>query len=496
MPRELLAGASELLAARIGLHFPEERFPDLERGLRSAARELGFADPHSCVRSLMASALGRPQVETLAACLTVGETYFFRERASFACLEQDILPDLIRAKRAPGRRLRIWSAGCSSGEEPYSIAMLLARLLPDLADWHVLILATDINARALERAARGLYGEWSFRDAPAGIRETFFTRTAEGRLALAPRIRSMVEFAYLNLAEDAYPSVETGTNAMDVVFCRNVVMYFEPAQARRVLERLGRALVEGGWLFVSPVEIPQVALPQLERVELPGAIAYRKASAAAPELVVRKTRWPSVPGAFELPQPAAPAPEASLPLVDLGVPVQPAHAEASPQTPLQQALRLYKRGAYGEAAEALRGLLADGPQDPEAMALLARACANQGRLAEALRWCERAVAADKLNPGRHYLQAIVLQELGEAAAAAAALRRALYLDQDHALAHFALGTLMRRQGERGACERHFRNALSILNGYPQEQLLPESEGITAGRLAQIVRSAAASEAGA
>ena len=123
----------------------------------------------------------------------------------------------------------------------------------------------------------------------------------------------------------------------------------------------------------------------------------------------------------------------------------------------------------------------------------ARDCANQGRLAEALEWCEKAIAAEKLDPARHYLLATVRQERGEAEAAAEALKRALYLDPDFALAHFALGNLRLSQDRRREAERHFDNTLALLRARPHDEVLPESDGLTAGRLAEIVASVLASQ---
>ncbi|TAN49717.1 MAG: protein-glutamate O-methyltransferase CheR, partial [Betaproteobacteria bacterium] len=342
----LIAEFSRFLSARTGLHFPPERRADLERGLAAAARELGFTDTESCIRSLLASAFARPQLETLASHLTVGETYFFRERRSFECLEAHVLPALIRSRRAGERRLRIWSAGCATGEEPYSIAMALARAIPDLRDWNVSILATDINSRALRQASLGSYGDWSFRDTPAGIRETYFVKTKDGRYQITERIRSMVTYGYLNLAEDAYPSVEGGTNAMDIVFCRNVLMYFEAAHGRRALEKLGRSLVSGGWLFVNPVEISHMAVPQLSTVNLPGAIVYRKGIRlpAAPD------GWqaPADHGVANEPPEMAPQGRQEIPIAQETEREEP---KIATQTPYQRAAALYALGRYPEAAE-------------------------------------------------------------------------------------------------------------------------------------------------
>ena len=195
LPDALLARLSEFLESQIGLHFPRERWRDLERGIAAASRESGYAEAEAFVRWLLSAPLTRTQIEGLASHLTVGETYFFREKRSFDILEQHILPELLRTRAQTDKRLRIWSAGCCSGEEPYSIAMLLDRLIPDLEKWNLTILATDINPGFLRKAARGVYGAWSFRDTPAWIRERFFISRQDGRFEIQPRMRRMVSFS-------------------------------------------------------------------------------------------------------------------------------------------------------------------------------------------------------------------------------------------------------------------------------------------------------------
>lgn len=454
---------SEFLAARVGLHFPQERWRDLERGIAAAARELGMPDAESCARWLPGASLTRKEIEILASHLTVGETYFFRDRRSFEALEEHVLPELLRGRGAE-RRLRIWSAGCCTGEEPYSIAMLLDKLIPGFEDWNVTVLATDINPRFLRRAAEGVYGEWSFRDAPAWIRR-HFERRKDKRFELEPRLRRRVTFSYLNLADDACPSLATGTNAMDVIFCRNVLMYFTPERARKAVENFRRSLVEGGWLIVSPTELSHSLFSSFAAVEFPGAVLYRKLADAAPRALATEHAAPCLTALPDFLVPEAPQRMAKA---------LPAHEELPVQVP------------------------PSGPRPPDAneSAMLCRAardCANRGRLAEALEWCEKAIAADKLDPARHYLLATIRQERGEAEAAAASLKRALYLDPEFALAHFALGNLRLAQGRRREAGRHFDNALALLRKRPQDEVLAESEGLTAGRLAEIIASVLASQ---
>jgi len=470
VPRPLLSGLSDFVAARMGLHFPEERWGDLERGVAAAAREFGTPDAESCARWLLSAPLARNHVEVLAGHLTVGETYFFRENRSFEVLEQHILPELLGSRRHAEHPLRIWSAGCCTGEEPYSIAMLLDKLVPDPEKWSITILATDINPQFLRKAAEGVYGEWSFRDTPAWIRERYFKRRKDGRFEIKPHLRKRVTFFHLNLADDGYPSLWSNTNAIDVIFCRNVLMYFTAEQTRKVAGRLHRCLVDGGWLITSPTETSNITFSAFTAVEFPGVVLYRKMAGGVPRAVVIDRQVPvfdEEPAAF----PRHPS-----------VPPEPAVADAAPSAPPKEAPdRIEKRGAVEPHSRE--------QDEREAPSRAARICADQGKLAEAIGWCEQAIAADKLNPAHHYLLAAIRQEQGQFDAAEQSFKRTLYLDPDFVLAHFALGNLRLSQGRRREARRHFGNALALLHARPQDELLPESDGLTAGRLGEIILSA-------
>ena len=475
LPDPLLSNLSELLATRIGLHFPKERWGDLERGIVAAAPAFGMANAEACAHRLLSAPLTHNQIEILASHLTVGETYFFREKRSFEVLEERIIPELIRTRTHTERRLRIWSAGCCTGEEPYSIAMLLDRLIPHPKEWNVTILATDINPAFLRKAAEGVYGEWSFRDTPAWIRARHFKHGKNARFEIQPRIRKRVTFSYLNLADDVYPSLTNNTNAMDVIFCRNVLMYFTAAQAKKVIENLHRSLVDGGWLIVSPAETSNSLFSRFTAVGFPGAVLYRKQASE-----VRSQESGIWDQEVETGYPFA---VPSL-LSDVLPPAPPAFAaDTTPSPPTHEASLNLDRSAVkpGEVPPF-------EVNDSEASSRTARACANQGKLAEAVEWCEKAIAADKLNPANQYLLATIRQELGQSDAAMQSLMRALYLDPDFVLAHFALGNLCLSQGLRRKAERHFDNALALLHTHPHDAPLPESEGLTAGRLTEIITS--------
>jgi chemotaxis protein methyltransferase CheR len=456
VPDALWGRLSEFIAQNTGLHFPPERRSDLQRGFTAAAAEFGFADSARCADWLLSASLTRPQLHTLASHLTVGETYFFRERRTFDALAQRILPELLRRRRGREQRLRLWSAACSTGEEPYSLAILLQQLLPDWRDWHITILATDINPRFLQKAAAGVYGEWSFRESPSWFKDRYFTRTRDGRFAVDPQIRNCVSFAPMNLAQDCFPSLATDTNAMDVIFCRNVLMYFTPVHARKVVANLHSALTDDGWLAVSPAECSQYLFSRYVAVNFPDSILYRKCNAeersstgtpAPSDTAPQCTAW-----AFDGPQ------------LSTSVVAAPAQTPTS-DTPL---------------------VPSQTEQGSQQFSVLARALANRGKLADAVSWTERWIAADKIDPAAHYLHAMVLQEMGESEAARHSLHRAVYLQPDFALAHFALGNLARADSRGSAANKHFANALHVLRGCPPDELLPESEGMTAGRLKEII----------
>lgn len=463
---ELLSELSDFFVEQIGLYFPQKRWGDLERGLSTAARQFDKPDASSCARWLLSSPLSRDQIEVLSRHLTVGETYFFREKRSLDVFETQIIPGLLTARMAASRPLRIWCAGCSTGEEAYSIAMLLDRIIPGPEQSAVSILATDINSMALSKAREGLYGEWSFRETPDWIRTRYFTQVTRAHYEIHPDIRSRVHFSYLNLVDDVYPSLTNHTQAVDVIFCRNVLMYFTQAQAKKVINQFHDALIEGGWLIVGAVETSQTQFARYAAAGFPGAAIYRKCADSGLSIVRSLDLLPNLmdlhdehawvkplfAGAERTQMDAPPDTVA-----DLGQPLPPAAAHST-----------------------------ETGDDGEALSHQALICANQGRLDEAVTWCDRAITADKLNPAPWYLLATIQQELGQYDAALDALTRAVYLDPDFILVHFALGNLCLQMGRSSEAERHFRNALMLLNRRPQDDPIPSSDGLTVGRLVEII----------
>jgi chemotaxis protein methyltransferase CheR len=479
---------SELIAARTGLHFPPERHADLQRAVTAAAPEFGFANERACAEWLLTARLSSADLRTLATHLTIGETYFFRERPSFNAIASEVLPILVHRRRAGEKRLRLWSAACATGEEAYSLAILVQQVVPDWRDWNLSILATDINPMFLRKAEAGVYGEWSFRESGPDFRERYFTPVGERRYRIRADVRELVTFTELNLAQDGFPSVATDTNAMDLILCRNVLIYFTPAHARKLVGSLRHALVDDGWLIVAPSECSQQLFAGFTPVNFPGSILYRKRGNHDP--VARSTeiprRFSQDPGPSPSFAPATP-PAAALPATAVeALLTTPADAHA---TLLDKTRALYADGRYGDAAITLRAEFetsSSARADPRLLGVYAHALANQGNLAAALEASELWIQRDKLDAAAHYLCAMVLQELGERARSRESLQRALYLRPDFALAHFALGNCARAEARHAEAQKHFRNAARVLDDHDADAAVPESEGLNVGRLREII----------
>ena len=513
-PAQALQNFAKLIAKEMGLHFPKFRLPELAQKMTSLGREAGYADLQSYMLWLMSAPLSKKQMEVLAGVLTIGETYFLRDPKSYRVFEEELLPDLIKARRSTDKTLRIWSAGCSTGEEPYSIAILLSRVIPDLADWKITLVGSDINPRAIERGRLGIYSKWSFRNAPGWLLE-YFSAEPDGSYQIVPRIRNMVRFAHLNLADPGGPSSPL-TEGMDIIFCRNVMLYFHAAQIKKTIARFHSALKNGGWLFVGPTEVDHQTLSGFSCRQFDGALVLRKTDQRQEEQLSERPVW--LPEAT-LPQPLqagaalpslaqSPKTGASLPsllqpaatgnraaarakkgsAVHSGLPEQNAPSEKRPGSALEEAQALYRAGRYEQAA-----LLALGTpkaaQQAETLALVAHAYANIGRLDEARRYCEKAIARDRLSAQNHYLLSIILEQQGDSDGAVRSLKHALYIDHDYLLAYFALGNLCQQRGEQKKAQQSFANALRLLQRRDPHEVLPEAEGMTAGTLAQLIRSA-------
>jgi chemotaxis protein methyltransferase CheR len=432
----------------------------LRRNLVLAAREFGFHNMNGFIQWLMSSELSKDQIMILASHLTISETYFWREPQVFTALTDFVLPELIKSKKNKEKCIRIWSAGCSTGEEPYSIAIALHKTIQKIEDWNITILATDINPRVLSKAVSGIYGTWSFRNSPSWLKSTWFHRKEDRQYEIIPEIKKMVTFTCLSLAE---MSAISNTNIMDIIFCRNVLMYFTPGWISKIANRFFQELSEDGWFVVSSSELSSGVFPQFTPVNFPGAVLYRKTK--------NGSAHPLSSVAFLTTEVSAKVvtkkdPRPSSILFNPSI-LQPLSSEASAKEDLHSIVKTPEE-SYTEKILAIRFL------------------ANQGYLSEALSLCNEAIASYKLSSGLYFLRASILQELDKSSEAIASLKQVIYIDPDYIMGHFALGNLFIRQGNAKNAERYFNNVLDLLSRCSNDDILPESEGLSVKYIREII----------
>ena len=426
-----LSRAVDRLTAETGLTFPRSRRQSLRRALATASAQVGAAGVEAFLDEL-----GRQPsfLDRLVSLVTIGETYFFRHPEQLDVLSRRILPSLIAVAAQRGTQIRAWSAGCSTGEEAYSLAMLIDEALGSRQGSGFHVAATDIDHEALRRARKGSYGRWSFRS-DLGDHGRWFDEVGSRR-TVRRAIADRVTFAPDNLSLDGAGRPPALDGPADLIVCRNVTMYLSNEARRRVADRFLRALAPGGWLMVAPVEVSSDVYGAFDTVVLDGLTFYRK---------------PPVERG-----PQATAGTARPPLVMLR-PDRPRRRSARP----------------------VRTVV---PQQTPARTVTAQRLADQGLLADARREAELAVGEDPRDGAAYLLLASIADAQEDLTAAAAALRRAIYLDRGHAAAQFRLGLLEWRVGRKRHARARLTTAVVLVADRAESEILDHGSDLTVGRL--------------
>ncbi len=415
------------VAARAGLAL-ERDIGHAEMVFARAAQEAGEAPA-----TFAAHVAPDPeQLDALVDVLTIGETYFFRDPGLFEFLRREAIPDIL-ARRGAAHPLRAWSAGCASGEEAWSLAILFA----DQGLAHERIVATDVSRPALEKARRGVYGGWSFRGEGTALTGRWLEDDENDR-RVATALRDRVGFTRHNLTLDEMPSPARGLSDLDLILCRNVLLYLSREKVEQVFAGLRASLVEGGWLFLGPSDPAPAGFEVVVRDE---GVFYRRASAAA--------------------APAAAAHE--------DVPVR--RPRSKPPVVAASAARTKK--APPPAPEP--------PPPGDALAELRLLANTDERAAERRCRALLAQAPDAIDVA--YLHAVLLLALGRLDEAVRAIRRVLYLDRSSAAGHFFLAQALLKRGDRPGARRAFATSLALAQALAPTDAVALGDGETAGALA-------------
>lgn len=445
--------------AATGLAYYMDKDDQLACHLARRIEALALPDCASYIGLLQSDEIDGSELDKLIAMVTIGETFFFRHHEAFNALRDVVLPDLIRRNQAI-RKLRIWSAGCSIGAEPYSVAILLKREFGHLlSGWEISIIATDINREFLDRARRGSYEDWAFRSVPEDIKRECFGKRGNA-WEIDSQYKEWISFQYHNLVKDPCPSLRNHLDGFDLILCRNVTIYFSQQTVRNLVQELYFSLPADGWLLVGHSEPNVEVYRSFLAVNVPGAVLYQKVGGeSAASARTSPEPFSFVPQAYTLP----PAPEPTLqPLPD----PDPVRAAAWPQKP-----------------NPAQPVSFCPPPDLASIQKIA----DQGDLEEAARRCEKLLEREKLSPMTHFYYALILEQMGRRRETQESLRRAIYLDRNFIVAHYYLGLIQQRLGDPKQAFRCFRNALNLLSGLRSDQSIPAANEFTAAELKQVIQ---------
>lgn len=259
-----------------GIYQPQEKLYLLAARCARRMAEVKVTTPAEYLTHLTVRANRETELRSLLNEITIGETYMFRSPAQLDALRNVILPELIKSKAGMGfKRLRLWSAGCSTGEEPYTLAMfLLEESAKLLSGWTFDILATDLNDHSVNAAKAGIYGEYALRSTTDALRRKYFKPYDDKRLQASDQLKSLIRFERVNLSDDSKMIFIKG---LDLIFCCNVLIYFDLNSKRRVMQHFHSNLLSGGYLFLGHAESLFQVDDRFRLVHFPGAIGYWKA---------------------------------------------------------------------------------------------------------------------------------------------------------------------------------------------------------------------------
>ena len=430
-----------LLARAAGLVFDDSRKESMAYSVAERLRALNLRD----VTAYLARLEDPVERQCLLDEVTIQETHFFRNPPQVRALRMHVLPELLRHAEANGRRLRIWSAGCSTGEEPYSIAMILRELLPSSSGWDVKVVATDISTRALEAARAGRYGNRAVQMATPEELGRHFVALEDGQFEVRPEVRELVEFRHHNLVTEAVPFAPS--ERIDLVLCRNVTIYFGRDTTRSLMARLHHCLRDGGYLFLGHSETLWQVSEDFRLVALgtgdAAAFVYRRLDKQVERRSVLPDRRTAdepviVKERREAPRRAEPAP---VPVV------------VSVETLLEQSRAAITAGLYAEGAQLAADAAAQAPLRAEAF----------------------------------YLRGLALVDLGRDDDALVELRKAVYLEPERGFAHFLLAGVLDRLGQPVLAAREYGAAADTLGLQPADATAEELGGRSVRELAQLCR---------
>jgi chemotaxis protein methyltransferase CheR len=469
---QMLARFKELILRTCGFSLEKGREQTLITALRErmVVRGLRLEDAYHALLNR-----DREELNALVELLTVNETYFFREPGHLEMAADELLPEFLRVRT--DRPIRIVSAGCSTGEEPYSIAMMLRERYGIDCERLFAIGGVDIDSGAIAAARRGVYGRGSFRGLDQGVLGRYFDSAGPGEYRIRDQVKTLVEFEVANLMGPDYPQV---MQRPDLIFYRNVSIYFPKEVQQQIFARLAALLTPGGYLLVGSAETIHHDIGILSLVERGSLFFYRKAAAPVPEERRGYLRREPVSLRPATPSAAPPVVPSTRPRLERApqarpqlVPRKPRESDPPDQREIEllyeAALAVARNGEHAKALQLLDTLIELAPAFAKGRTLKGSLLLNDARYQEAAAVCQEIIAGDPLSLEAYLMLGIIARHQGNNDEAFRRFREAAYLDASCWLAHFYSAEILFAQGEGKRARSSYETASRILEkGIPGE----------------------------
>jgi chemotaxis protein methyltransferase CheR len=494
----------ELLIETSGLQFEESRRQALHLALWQRLQHRGHDSYREYYNLLKFHPEGRHEIRELLDLITIGETYFFRNKAQFDVLMRFVLPEIIQRKvDSWDKCIRVWSAGCSGGDETYSIAIAMMEVVPSYKEWNISILGTDINRNALASAKETIYGQKHIGHLPKEYLDKYF-KARGSTYILEPNVRELVQFEYHNLAKD--PFIHAKMQNVDILFCRNVTIYFDGQTTQRVIENFHNCLAPEGYLFLGHTETLWQITKKYERVEFPQTFIYKKRLSlvqeeamkpfmAVPEITLKdltsiKERDTDKrifleelrSGLQEKTEPPKQVEDSTLRVEkppDVKEKVESAYKGAS------LCLREIKDQV---ALSSANNIVAQDKNHIRTSLTEATILANEAKYKEAAEILAKIIEVDNLSVEAYYLLGVLSYKSSDLKEAETQFRKVIYVDPDSVLAYFNLGNMYLYQRKFSEATREFRNAIRLLEKRPKDEQVRFCEDFTVEFLLRACRN--------
>lgn len=395
--------------------------------------------------------LAQKEWQALANAITNGESFFFRDRGQFELLKETILPQIIegkRSQRVSGKTqfltLKIWSAGCSTGEEAYSLAMLVGELISDVAQWHIAIIGTDLNQEFLQKATKGVYKEWSFRQTDPLFKEKYFIKQRDGWL-VKPHLQSMVTFYQDNLLETK--KISHYTYDIDLVLCRNVFIYFNREAISKAVEKISKTLVNGGYFLPGHAELQNIPLKNFSALNFnrSSIFQYRHSLLSKEETTNKECL-------LTAPKPDL-QPKDSL--------TTNAMAKTIPLR-IKAIKQLLAKEKYETVIKQAAELIQNNRELLECYDLIALSYFQQDDLVTAQQYCQQALQQDCFAISPILLLGKIAFAQQQHRKAKELYKRVIYLEPENIEAHLELGKIYKQEGDAKRAEKMYLTVKNIV----------------------------------